>query len=113
MTLPVGTRIDWPASLPSPRPPLIKRMCCERLPDGARCDMVLGWVVCIAEYDGEISHGMCPDCAARWLTKLPARPKSSAVSGANESASPKGAVCGPTENAPGGQKSLTGERTDK
>lgn len=104
MTLPVGTLVDWPGSLPAPRPPLIKRMFCWRLPDGDPCNTVLGWVVCIAENAGEISHGICPECASRFKgSPIPA------VSGANESGAPtcRGAVLpGPTENAPGEQVSL-------
>lgn len=75
-TLPIGTLVENPAALPEPRPPLMKRMCCHRLPvpDDAlagtpaeRCDLVLGWVICAAELDGNITHGVCEACATRWL----------------------------------------------
>ena len=70
--LPIGTLVDCPADLPSPRPPLMKRMCCEVRPDGERCDLVLGWVVCVPAMAGEISHGICEPCALRWLEALDA-----------------------------------------
>lgn len=70
--LPIGTLVDFPADLPEPRPPLMKRMCCERRPDGDRCDLVLGWVVCVPAMAGEISDGICKSCALRWLEAIKA-----------------------------------------
>lgn len=79
----VGTLIEDPSALPAPRPPLMKRMCCQHLPvpDDApagtrpeRCDLVLGWVVCAEAMDGLISHGACEACAARWLDELERQP---------------------------------------
>lgn len=72
---PISTLVEDPAALPEPRPPLMKRMCCgllpvpEDAPEGTqpeRCDLVLGWVVCARSLAGEISHGICPLCSARW-----------------------------------------------
>jgi hypothetical protein len=68
--LPIGTLIENPAALPEPRPPLMKRMCAEILPDGEPCSLVLGWVVCVPKMSGEISHGICEPCALRWLEAL-------------------------------------------
>lgn len=70
--LTIGTLIENPGELPEPRPPLMKRMCCEIRPDGERCDLVLGWVVCIPALAGEISHGICLPCALRWEAALDA-----------------------------------------
>lgn len=62
----IGTLVEWPADLPAPRPPLMKRMCAGYR-DGAgvahECGLVLGWVVCIAALAGEVSVGMCEGCA--------------------------------------------------
>jgi hypothetical protein len=69
-SLPIGTLIENPAELPDPRPALMKRMCCERLRSGEPCALVLGWVVCVPEMAGEISHGICEPCALRWLEAL-------------------------------------------
>jgi hypothetical protein len=70
MKYPIGTLIENPAALPHPRPPLMKRMCVEVRPDGEWCALVLGWVVCVPDMAGEISHGICEPCAMRWLQAL-------------------------------------------
>ncbi len=62
-----GTLIDNPLELAEPRPPLMKRMC-------SRCQMVLGWVVCVAERGGEVTHGMCEACALALLEELDEMP---------------------------------------
>lgn len=75
-TLPIGTLVEDPSALPDPQPPLMKRMCCRRLPvpDDApagtpaeRCEMVIGWVICAAELAGHLSDGTCEACATRGL----------------------------------------------
>lgn len=51
----VGTHIDRPDLLPSPRPPLMKRMC-------GRCQLVLGWKICVPEMGGAVTTGICEAC---------------------------------------------------
>ena len=63
LELPVGTLVDDPTALPAPRPPLMKRMC-------ARCELVLGWVVCAPAQHGQVSHGFCQPCVEAKLTEL-------------------------------------------
>ncbi len=54
----IGTHIENPAALPERgRPPLMKRMC-------GRCDLVLGWVICVPAQAGKITTGLCTACAA-------------------------------------------------
>ena len=60
--LPIGTEIECPGAL-EPRPPLIKRMC-------ARCQLVLGWVVCTPAQSGQITHGSCDACVEIQLADL-------------------------------------------
>jgi hypothetical protein len=36
----------------------------------ARCQLVLGWVVCSPENAGSITHTSCPACAEIQLTEL-------------------------------------------
>ena len=64
----IGTHIENPAAL-SPRPPLMKRMC-------ARCELVLGWVICVPENDGTVTHGECAACHAIIMEELEAWMKS-------------------------------------
>jgi len=71
--LPIATLIEDPTTLPAPRPPLMKRMCVEILPDGEPCALVLGWVVCVPEMAGEISHGICEPCSLRWMETFSGR----------------------------------------
>jgi hypothetical protein len=61
--LPIGTLVEQPASLGKPRPPLMKRMC-------ARCELVLGWVVCSSDQAGQITHTSCQTCFEREMTAL-------------------------------------------
>jgi hypothetical protein len=70
---PIGTLIEDANTLPHPRPPLMKRMCAEILPDGEPCSLVLGWVVCVPEMAGKISHGICEPCSLRWLENFSGR----------------------------------------
>lgn len=63
LPLALGTLIECPATLPEPRPPLMKRRC-------ARCELVLGWVVCAPEQHGEITHGSCDGCVAALLDEF-------------------------------------------
>ena len=62
-TPPIGTEIECPAALAESRPPLMKRMC-------ARCQLVLGWVVCSPGQAGQITHGSCDACVEIQLTEL-------------------------------------------
>lgn len=64
-TYPLGTLIDLPAALHEPRPPLMKRMC-------ARCSLVIGWVVCVPEQAGQITHTSCGACHAAELEAVAA-----------------------------------------
>jgi hypothetical protein len=69
----IGTLIEVPTDLSEPRPPLMKRMCVEVMPDGEPCSLVLGWVVCVPEMAGEISHGICEPCSLRGLETFSGR----------------------------------------
>lgn len=53
----IGTLIERPDLLPSPRPPLAKRMC-------PRCDLVLGWQICPPAAAGTIIRLHCSECRA-------------------------------------------------
>jgi hypothetical protein len=68
MSLLVGTLVDWPLALPAPRPPLMKRMCAGR--PGRECGLVLGWVVCVRENAGHITHTACDACHGLFLAEL-------------------------------------------
>lgn len=61
--LPIGTLVENPAALGAPCPPLMKRMC-------ARCELVLGWIVCVPSKAGGISHSACPACIEVQLEEL-------------------------------------------
>jgi hypothetical protein len=54
----VATRDEVPAGTP-----LLERVC-------SFCRRTLGWVVCVAENDGEQSHGACESCARRERTRM-------------------------------------------
>jgi hypothetical protein len=73
MNPPIGTLIEDPSALPEPQPPLMKRMCVEILADGEPCSLVIGWVVCVPEMAGTLSHGICEPCAMRWLENFSGR----------------------------------------
>jgi len=73
MNPPIGTLIEDPTTLPVPRPPLMKRMCVEVMPDGEPCSLVLGWVVCSPSMAGTLSHGICEPCSLRWLEAFSGR----------------------------------------
>lgn len=67
LALEIGTLVDDPSALPEPRPPLMKRMC-------GRCQLVLGWKVCIPEVAGTVTHGLCDGCSAVVLEELDEMP---------------------------------------